>query len=61
MRGKSTFYDKSILHKKANNKDINITLFEDVNVALFIVLASGSVSLMMSFNKLFNLPGILFD
>lgn len=54
------FYDNNILHKKPNSKDSNITLFEDVNIALFVVLSSGSVSMMMLFNILFNLPGLLF-
>ena len=38
MKGKSTFYDKGILHL-VSNKDVNITLF--------VILVSGSVFMMV--------------
>lgn len=41
MKVKSPFYDKGILHMMPNDKDVNITLF--------VLLASGSVFMVASY------------
>lgn len=41
MKGTSTFYDDGVLHMMSHGKDANITLF--------VVLASGSVFMMVNY------------